>query len=140
MGWPKLAVVMSFLMLVGAAPYATTPPMSRSTDLTLRTPSPQDVESLVTSARKGNAVAQFRLAHAYETGRGTRQSYSEAVRWYKLSADQGLPQAQFGLARLYEDGRGVKRDFAYALSWYEEAARNGFKNALERIQTMTQTE
>ncbi len=139
MGRLKLLVVISFLF-VGAVPHATTSPMNRTPDLTITAPTAHEVEGLVKLARKGDALAQFRLAHAYETGHGTRQSYSEAIRWYKLSANQGLPQAQFGLAQLYEDGRGVKRDFAYALSWYEEAARNGFKHALDRIQTMTQTQ
>ncbi len=98
----------------------------------------QEVEALVRQARRGNAHAQYKLAKAYETGSGTRQSYSEAVRWYKAAAHQGLARAQFSLGLIFEEGRPeVKRDVAYALSWYEEAARNGLTAALEHIRRMT---
>lgn len=97
-----------------------------------------EVENLVKQARQGSAPAQYNLAKAYETGSGTRQSYSEAVRWYKAAANQGFARAQFSLGVIFEEGRPeVKRDVAYALSWYEEAARNGLTLAVERLHRMT---
>jgi len=103
-----------------------------------RAPTAQEVEGLVRQARSGNPQAQYRLAMAYELGKGTRQSFAEAVRWYTEAANQGFARAQFNLAQIYEEGRpDVKRDLAYALSWYEEAARNGFKMALDRLRSLT---
>lgn len=125
------AVTVAMILAIGLVP------SSRSKANPERLPSPQEVESLVSQARNGNAAAQFRLALAYETGHGTRQSYKDAVRWFKSAANQGLPDAQFHLGQIYEEGRGVKKDFAYALSWYEEAARNGLKLAVDHLQTLT---
>lgn len=100
-------------------------------------PTGKEVEGLVNQARNGSAKAQFRLALAYETGHGTRQSYQDAIRWYTSAAHQGFAAAQFHLALIYEEGRGVKKDFAYAMSWYEEAARNGLKRAVDHLQVLT---
>lgn len=99
---------------------------------------PHEVEDLVGLARNGNAQAQYKLARAYETGAGTRQSYSEAVRWYIAAANQGFAHAQFSLGLIFEEGRPeVKRDVPYALSWYEEAARNGLTIAVDRLHKLT---
>jgi TPR repeat protein len=38
------------------------------------------------AAGKGYALAQHRLARAYELGQGLRQNLVEAYRWYSLSA------------------------------------------------------
>lgn len=127
------SVVYTLLMIVAmtASPIA-------GAESDVSTPTAHEVESLVHAAREGNPQAQYRLAQAYESGAGTRQSYSEAVRWYRAAANQGLARAQFHLALIFEEGRPeVKRDVAYALSWYEEAARNGFKSAVERLRRLT---
>ena len=40
----------------------------------------------------------------YERGLGVSQSYTEAMRWYRLAADQGLPEANHNLGLLYYSG------------------------------------
>ena len=41
------------------------------------------------AAAKNNANAQYNLGVMYNNGRGVKQDYAEAVRWYKLAAAQG---------------------------------------------------
>ena len=41
----------------------------------------------------------------YEYGRGVGQSLTEAVKWYRLSAEQGFAEGQSNLGYMYETGR-----------------------------------
>ena len=45
------------------------------------------------AAGQGHAVAQYNLGVMYENGRGVRQDYVEAIKWYRLAADQGQAEA-----------------------------------------------
>jgi uncharacterized protein len=38
-------------------------------------------------AAKGNAAAQVNLGGMYVNGRGGRQDYNEAMKWYRLAAE-----------------------------------------------------
>lgn len=106
------------------------------------------------AAEGGNAEGQFNLGYAYYDGIGIPQNYSEAIRWWRMSAAQGntdsikvLEQveceiaetkkisnlaetgdvdAQLKLARCYETGKGVERSYQDAAKWYRSAAY-GFK-------------
>ena len=59
-----------------------------------------DVPRLRLIAERGDARAQTELGRRYETGRGVRQDYAEAVRWYRRAAEQGHEDAQEHLGRL----------------------------------------
>ena len=45
-------------------------------------------------AKQGSAEAQFHLGVCYENGLGVKQSYEEAVKWYRKAAEQGFAPAQ----------------------------------------------
>jgi len=45
------------------------------------------------------------------------QDYSEAARWYKLSAAQGNADAQHNLATMYFSGQGITQDYLRAYMW-----------------------
>ncbi len=55
---------------------------------------------------KGNAVAQYFLGNMYDHGQGVPQNYTEALKWYRLSAEQGDADAQNNLGVMYADGKG----------------------------------
>ena len=89
------------------------------------------------SANQGNSDAQYNLGQLYETGKTVSQSYSEALRWYRLSAnqghsdatkwfrlaaDQGNIEAQFQLGLMYATGEGVYKNYLDARKWFREAA------------------
>ena len=46
-------------------------------------------ELLLPLATDGNPAAQAILGVMYEKGQGVSQNFSEATKWYRLSADQG---------------------------------------------------
>lgn len=75
-------------------------------------------------AAKGNAVAQFKLAMIYYSGKGVEKNPREAVRLYRLSAEQGHVVAQSNLATMYYRGEGVPQDFVMAHMWKNLAASN----------------
>jgi TPR repeat protein len=54
------------------------------------------------SAERASPEDQYQLGMRHEKGIAMPQSYSEAVRWYRLSAMQGNSDAQYKLCDLCE--------------------------------------
>jgi TPR repeat protein len=54
------------------------------------------------SADRASPEDQYQLGMRHEKGIAMPQSYSEAVRWYRLSAMQGNSEAQYKLCELSE--------------------------------------
>ncbi len=77
------------------------------------------------AAEHGNTKAQYNLGLHYANGRGVKQDYAIAVKWYTKAAEQGDVKAQCNLGWCYENGRGVKQDYATAVKWYTKAAEQG---------------
>jgi uncharacterized protein len=88
-----------------------------------------DFGGLQQRAEAGDAAAQFELGVRYHEGQGVPQSYTEAIRWFKLSADQGNPDAEFNLGVMYEKGRGVTPNYEEAMQWYQKAAAQDYAPA-----------
>ena len=80
-------------------------------------------------AKSGKADAQFNLGVMYEKGRGIRQNYITAAKWYKLAAKQGHLYAKNNLGLLYSKGLGVSQNYKDALELYKSAAEQGFSEA-----------
>lgn len=70
------------------------------------------------AAFQGDAKSQLTLGLMYEQ----RDSFTNAVRWYRKSAEQGNADAQFKLGWLHTTGQGVARDYASAARWFQQAA------------------
>jgi TPR repeat protein len=68
---------------------------------------------------------QVKLGYMYSTGKGVKQDYEEAVKWYRKAAEQGNDYGQNNLAWMYEHGTGVERDMKIAVALYQKAARQG---------------
>jgi TPR repeat protein len=79
------------------------------------------------AAEQGNAKAQFNLAVMYDSGKGIRQDYAKAVKWYRKAAEQGNAKAQFNLAVMYDSGHGVLQSSAAAADWYYKAGLSYLK-------------
>jgi TPR repeat protein len=71
----------------------------------------------------------------YEKGQKAYQSenFSEAFKWYDLSAQKGNCDAMFELGSLYYDGLGVPQDDTKAYDWYKRAAEMGQTYAMLTI-------
>jgi hypothetical protein len=78
-------------------------------------------------ADKGRAWAQSRLGMIYEGGNcGVKQSYEEAVSWYRKAAYQGDVSAQYYLGGCYIEGDGVVQSYEEAARWFKKAANQGY--------------
>ena len=68
----------------------------------------KNVEKNKSEAQKGDRFAQYILGVMYENGKGVKQSYVEAVKWYRMAAEQGDVYTQLKLGQMYENGKGVE--------------------------------
>ena len=81
------------------------------------------------SAERASPEDQYQLGMRHEK-RIAMQSYSEAVRWYRLSAMQGNSDAQYKLCEMSERGQGLPQDYQEALHWCGLAADQGHGGAM----------
>jgi uncharacterized protein len=92
-------------------------------------PLPKDFKSLKALAEKGDARAQTRLGYLYYQGKGVKQDFKEALKWFQKAAEQGTEEAQFNLGGMYYQGKGVKQNFKEAAKWVKKAAEQGLARA-----------
>jgi hypothetical protein len=72
----------------------------------------------------------------YEGGKGVKQDYPEALKWFRLSAARGNAWAQYCIALMYDNGRGVPKSRGKAKVWFKKSADNGLsegQDAYERL-------
>ena len=97
-------------------------------------------DSVMASARQGNARAQFLTGVCYYIGRGVGKDLKEAFQWFSRAAQQGDPESQFYLGVMHECGEGVEQDQKIAYGWFQAAAMQGhtyaqfFKERMEQGQ------
>jgi len=74
------------------------------------------------AADKGHARAQDRVGLLYALGKGVKQDYKEAQRWYAMAEKANLPLARFHLGLLEWQGALAPRSLEKAYAWGEKAA------------------
>lgn len=79
------------------------------------------------------AVALNILGNCYYSGKGVEQSYVEAVKYYRLSAELGYHWGEYNLATCYYDGEGVTKDFVEAVRLFKLAAEEDNASALSYL-------
>ncbi|MFO7444947.1 MAG: tetratricopeptide repeat protein [Ignavibacteriaceae bacterium] len=62
-------------------------------------------EELLEAAEDGSLLSQVSLAYCYETGKGTKMSMAEAVKYYRYAAQRGSQYAYKELQRIYDSVR-----------------------------------
>jgi TPR repeat protein len=80
-----------------------------------------------------NARAQNYLGSLHYFGRGAVQDVTEAVIWFKKSADQGNSAGCNNLGRCHEAGEGVVRDIPRAMDLYRQAIAGGSIHACSNL-------
>ena len=87
------------------------------------------------SSEKMSATQEKTPEEMYELGKKyyVSQEYTEAVKWYKLSAEQGYAQAQNYIGYCYQHGKGVKKDYEEAVKWYRLSAEQGNSYAQKNL-------
>ena len=103
----------------------TATPSSGSDDGFIGGSSTSLIEDLFRRAQNGDNDASFNLGERFFYGRGVKQDYAKAVKWYILSSDRGDCSSQKKLADCYYLGQGTERNVALAAKRYEQAAEQG---------------
>ena len=88
-----------------------------------------EVKALMAKAEAGDADAQFRVAGAFDSGKGAPRDAKEAMKWYRMAADQGMAEAQNSIGSLLQ----AEKRYAEALPWYEKAAGQGDVQATNNL-------
>lgn len=86
-------------------------------------------QKLQSSAKRGNAGAQYQLAACLATGEGMDRNLEEAAHWYRLASAQKHPEAQYNLGFMYLLGEGVRKNLRQALKLIEQAVKCGSADA-----------
>ncbi len=86
------------------------------------------------AAELGSPSSMYDVAVHYRNGIGVDQSNTEAVAWYRKSAEAGCANAQSALGYAYFMGiLGLKRDMAQAECLLRQAAAQDFPTALSNL-------
>ena len=85
-----------------------------------------DFKEAQKGAESGDADAQLSLGIMYDLGQGVPQNFTEALKWYRLSASQGNAAAQNNLGVMYLNGSGTSRNFFEGAKWIQMSANQGY--------------
>ena len=121
-GWSLRAIFTAVLILTAVTGLTVAGPLEDGVTALDSGDTATALQLLRPLADQGNAVAQFVLGTMYVGGRGVRQDYAEAARWYRLAAEQGHPWAQSALGFFFVNGRGVPKNYVLAHMWLNLAA------------------
>jgi len=76
------------------------------------------------------------LGDFYLNGYGVAINFSEAIKYYKKSAEQGVGYAMYMLGIMYLNGKGVKMNTKEAKKWFNLAYNNGYEKALSELNNL----
>ena len=91
------------------------------------------LKKLLPLAATGHSAAQYNLGVMSEWGNGVPKDYTEALKWYKLSAEGSHRDAQNNLGAMYSKGEGTDQSFVEALKWYVISSENGSEAGRKNI-------
>lgn len=77
---------------------------------------------LLPLARSGENEAMLAVGNLHYHGKGAKQSYKEAFKWYKKALQHGNKQVKFILANMYKDAIGTDRAYHKAFDLYLQSA------------------
>ena len=86
-------------------------------------------QKLLSLAENGDRDAQYNLGRIYLQGKGTRQDYQAARKWFMRAAEKEDAGAQYNLGNIYKNGLGIQQDCKQALLWYKKAADRHYSPA-----------
>lgn len=92
------------------------------------------------AARQGDPVADMAISKWFLCGYEGVFAKNEALAYHyaERAATSGLPTAEFALGYFFEIGMYVAKDIDRAKEWYNSAAEHGNKDAVARLQGISQ--
>ena len=99
---------------------------------------PQRKRNSSYSSSSNSYQPQLSAEEMYEKGNESykKGDYSEAVKWFRKSAEQGNAKGQDVLGMMYELGHVVSQDYSEAIKWYRKAAEQGNAMAQDHLGNM----
>lgn len=92
----------------------------------------ETIATLTEAATKGDPLAMYVLAWAYDEGNGIEENESIAEDWYEKAtpgvqkkAESGDVNAMVILGEMYDEGNGVAKSKKKSAQWYQKAADKG---------------
>ncbi len=92
-----------------------------------------DPANLSELLRQGDVRAMNNVALLWAKGHDGKQSYDEALRWWKEAAKRGYTVAMNNIGLMYANGDGVEKDFKQAFEWWHQAAFLGNAWAMNSV-------
>lgn len=97
----------------------------------------QDINAIRQKAQAGDAEAEYQLARAYYSGKGTAFDPKQGLQWLRKSADQNYAPAEFALGVIFQLGdQSVSKNPHEAATWFRKAAQQNNTDAQTRLATM----
>ena len=127
-----LAIVISIMIAIPA--YAND--FQEGLDAIHETNYKKAMGKLLPLAESGHAAAQYNIGVMHEWGNGVPQDNSQALKWYKRSAELFHKDAQNNLGALYSKGEGTEQSFVEALKWFLISAENGSEGGQKNIRIL----
>ncbi len=69
-----------------------------------------NIDTLISRANKGDAIAQRELGFSYYFGQDVEQDYQTSFRWFLKVAEKNDSEAQYMVGLMYEYGRGMDEE------------------------------
>jgi TPR repeat protein len=92
-----------------------------------------DPANLAQLLRQGDVRAMNNVGLLWAKGYNGKQSYVEALNWWKEAAMRGYPVAMNNIGLLYAKGNGVEQDYKKAFEWWHQAAFLGNAWAMNNV-------
>ncbi|MEX0959802.1 MAG: tetratricopeptide repeat protein [Burkholderiales bacterium] len=92
-----------------------------------------DPALLAELVRKGDIRAINNVGLLWAQGYQGRQSYQEALRWWREAADRGYTVSMNNIGLLYAHGHGVEQDMQQAFEWWHQSAFLGNAWAMNSV-------
>ncbi len=92
-----------------------------------------DPANLAQLLRQGDVRAMNNVGLLWAKGFNGKQSYIEALNWWKEAAKRGYTVAMNNIGLSYANGHGVEQDFSEAFKWWHQAAFLGNAWAMNNV-------
>lgn len=92
-----------------------------------------DPANLAQLLRQGDVRAMNNVGLLWAKGYNGKQSWVEALNWWKEAAKRGYTVAMNNIGLTYANGHGVEQDFKEAFNWWHQAAFLGNAWAMNNV-------
>jgi len=92
-----------------------------------------DPATLAQLLRQGDVRAMNNVGLLWAKGYNGKQSYVEALNWWKEAAKRGYTVAMNNIGLLYAKGNGVEQDYKEAFNWWHQSAFLGNAWAMNNV-------